>query len=150
MSERWLHVRPGRVRGYYFAVNPFDSPRDWADRGEERDDGMVEGEWWGVHSACGVSSEKMADGTGKARGGFDGLIKRIHRAKVKARRSGRSIAQAPWLPCSGIARAVFGDGRGKGERRFCDPGAAVSSTFFSPSGEIALLFSRGCPHANAA
>jgi len=70
-----------------------------------------------------------------------------HRAKVKVRLYRASLCSSHSAPRE--PRAVFGDGRGKEGRRFCDPGAAVVINILF-AGEIALLFSRGFLHVNAA
>lgn len=63
--ERALVAHPTRsVRGYYFAVNPFD-PRDWAGRDE-----VGVGRWkgWRVSTQRAVYRAKKWPMAGKARG----------------------------------------------------------------------------------
>lgn len=134
MSERWLHIRPDPrpVRGYYFAVNPFDSPPPATLGGSRRGSrGRV-----GRRTLEGVSTRRAGyrakkwPTAGKARGELDvdetpGAGDSPAR-KSKPRRIG-FIAQVPaTLPPPGPEpRARFSAPDGRADGRFCDPGAAV-------------------------
>lgn len=139
MSERWLHIRrdPRPVRGYYFAVNPFDSPPSATLGGSRRGSrGRV-----GRRTLEGVSTRRAGyrakkwPTAGKARGELDvdetpgaGIHPRESRSPVVSASSRRSPRRVLPAPRTGTARAVFGAGRrdaGRVEGRFCDPGAAV-------------------------